>query len=256
MRRFSRPALALILCSLAGSLLAQWGMRGQPAVDAPLRGEPAEWVFARLAYDGGPGMYSSWTVDYPMAERHFIQAVRRLTRVHSHPTGHVLRPESQDLFDYPWLYAVEVGSWGFTPEQARNMREYLLRGGFLMVDDFHGEYEWQRFTAGMRQIFPERPIVDIPEDDPIYQMPYVVGARQQVPGPNYMFTGITYERGDGVEPNWRGIRDDHGRIMVAISHNIDYGEGWEQADTPAYPEEFTRQAYEVGIDYLIYSLTH
>src|SRR5690606_19846998 len=147
-------------------------------------------------------------------------------------------------FDYPWLYVVEPGTWGLSTSQAERLREYLLRGGFLMADDFHGEYEWQVFMAGLRRIFPDRPVEDLPEDDPIYLTPFDLDERVQVPGPMYMYTGLTYERTDGVTPHWRGIRDDEGRIMVAISHNMDLGEGWEQADTPAYPESFTRQAYE------------
>lgn len=245
--------VATVLCCTAGLLFAQ---RFYADPEAPLSGEPAEWVFARLAYDSEGRAYGTWTVDYPMAERHFIQAVRRLTRLESHATGHVLRPEAEELFDYPWLYVVEPWAWSLAPEQAANLRDYLLRGGFMMLDDFHGEYEWSLFLQGMRRIFPERTVEDIPEDDPIYQMPYVVGERQQVPGPNFMYTGMLYERPDGMTPHWRGIRDDEGRWMVVISHNIDYGEGWEQADNPQYPEAFTRQAYEVGIDYLIYGMTH
>jgi hypothetical protein len=125
-----------------------------------------------------------------------------------------------------------------------------------MVDDFHGEEEWYDFMAGMQQIFPDLPVEDVPADDLVYAMPYPQKERVQVPGPQYMRSGLTYERSDGVTPHWRGIRDEKKRWMVLISHNIDYGEGWEQADNPAYPEEFTRQAYEVAMDYLIYAMTH
>lgn len=249
--------LAALLLFLSGghTLLAQRGIDPRMISAGSESNTTAEWTFARLVYNGSPGIYSRWSVDYPMAERHFSRAVKRLTLVDTHPTGHLVTPDSEELFDYPWLYAVEVGSWNFTPEQAGRMREYLLRGGFLMVDDFHGEYEWQIFQRGMRKIFPARPIVDLDPDETFYQTPYDVGKRLQVPGPNYMWTGLTYERRDGIMPHWRGIRDDDGRVMVAISHNIDYGEGWEQADNPQYPEAFTRQAYEIGIGYLIYSMT-
>jgi len=257
-RRIRPIAAALLLCTLTTAVLAQLGFRGSaPAPDRPLVGEPKEWTFARLAYDsGGYRGRSGWTVDYPRAEYHFSQAVDRLTRIDVHSEGHVVSPNADELFDYPWLYAVEVGSWGFSDSQARRMREYLLRGGFLMVDDFHGEYEWQAFLQGMRAIFPDRQIEDIPPNDPLYSTPYEIDERLQVPGPEYMWSGLTYERVDGVTPHWRGIRDEDGRWMVLISHNIDYGEGWEQADNPAYPEAFTRQAYEVAINYLIYTMTH
>jgi hypothetical protein len=254
-RRLRLIVAAAALCALTSVVVAQRGFRRYaPTPDQPLA-DPKEWTFARLAYDG-VGWGSRWAVDYPRAEYHFSQAVERLTRIDVHRDGHIVSPNSDNLFDFPWLYAVEVGSWGFSDSQAERMREYLLRGGFLMVDDFHGEAEWLTFVEGMRAIFPDRFIEDIPEDDPIYATPYEIGKRLQVPGPGYMSTGLTYERYDGVTPHWRGIRDERGRWMVLISHNIDYGEGWEQADNPAYPERFTGQAYEVAIDYLIYAMTH
>jgi hypothetical protein len=251
--------ILLLCCTLSDPLFAQRGFGRrfnmiQP--DQPLQGDPTEWVFARLAYSGSATARSNWTVDYPAAEFHFSEAVRRLTRIDTHERGHVVSPDSDQLFDYPWLYAVEVGSWDFTDSQAQRMREYFSRGGFLMVDDFHGEYEWASFLTGMRRILPAQTIEDIPADDPVYAMPYPITERLQVPGPQYMWTGVTYERTDGVTPHWRGIRDERGRWMVVIAHNIDYGEGWEQANTPQYPEPYTRQAYEVGINYLIYSMSH
>jgi hypothetical protein len=259
MERRTRLIVAVIaLCMMSSIVLAQRRFRGYaPPPDQPLTGEPKEWTFARLAYDGGGGRRGSgWAVDYPGAEYHFSQAVERLTRVDVYLDGHVVSPDSDQLFNYPWLYAVEVGSWGFDEPQAARMREYLLRGGFLMVDDFHGEYEWEIFVEGMRSIFPERRIEDVPADDAVYSLPYEIGTRLQVPGPGYMSSGMLYERTDGVTPHWRGIRDDEGRWMVLISHNIDYGEGWEQADNPAYPQPFTRQSYEVAVNYLIFAMTH
>ena len=187
MERRMRLIVAVVtLIALSSAVFAQRGFRRgfAPAPDQPLVGEPKEWTFARLAYDGtGFRGNSGWAVDYPGAEYHFSQAVERLTRIDVHPDGHVISPNSDDLFDYPWLYAVEVGSWTFSDSQAARMREYLLRGGFLMVDDFHGEDEWQVFVEGMRTIFPDRPIEDVAADDPVYALPYDIGNRLQVPGP-------------------------------------------------------------------------
>jgi len=257
-RRISVIITAVLLGTLVSAVFAQRGSRGfAPTPGQPPVGEPKEWTFARLAYgDAGFRGRSSWSVDYPRAEYHFSDAVERLTRIDVNMNGHVVSPDYDELFDYPWLYAVEVGSWTLSDSQARRMREYLLRGGFLMVDDFHGEYEWLVFMDGMQKVFPDRPIENVPAQDAVYAMPYEIGERLQVPGPGYMSSGLTYERVDGVTPHWRGIRDDEGRWMVMISHNIDYGEGWEQADNPAYPEPFTRQAYEVAVNYLIYTMTH
>lgn len=258
-RRMRLIVAAVVLGTLTSVAVAQRGFRRGYGIapDQPLVGEEKEWTFARLAYDGGGYRgRGGWTTDYPYAEYHFSGAVERLTRIDVHREGHVVSPNTDDLFDYPWLYAVEVGSWGFSREQAARMREHLLRGGFLMVDDFHGEAEWQAFLDGMQTIFPDRPIEEVPATEALYAAPYEISERLQVPGPGYMGSGVTYERYDGVTPHWRGIRDDEGRWMVLISHNIDYGEGWEQADNPAYPEAFTRQAYEVAVDYLIYAMTH
>jgi len=258
-RRIRLIVTVVMLSALASAVFAQRGFRRgyAPAPDQPFVGERKEWTFARLAYSGGGFRgRGGWATDYPGAEYHFSQAVERLTRIDVHPEGYTVSPDSDELFNYPWLYAVEVGSWGFSDSQAARMREHLLRGGFLMVDDFHGEYEWQYFLEGLRAIFPDRLIEDVPASDAIYSLPYEIGDRLQVPGPDYMYTGLTYERDDGVTPHWRGIRDDEGRWMILISHNIDYGEGWEQADNPRYPQPFTRQAYEVAVDYLIYSMTH
>ena len=115
MQRRIRLIVAVVaLSALTSVAFAQWGRRFAPIPDQPLAGEQKEWTFARLAYDGGGYRRGSrYATDYPRAEYHFSQAVERLTRIDVHPDGHVLSPNTDDLFDYPWLYAVEVGSWGF-----------------------------------------------------------------------------------------------------------------------------------------------
>jgi hypothetical protein len=124
-----------------------------------------------------------------------------------------------------------------------------------MVDDFHGTYEWQSFLAGMRLVFPDRTIEDIPNDDEIFHVLNDLDERFQVPGIQYLRSGRVYEQ-DGVEAKWRAIRDDHGRVMVAICHNMDLGDAWEWADLPTYPERYTSLAYRIGVNYIIYAMTH
>jgi hypothetical protein len=124
-----------------------------------------------------------------------------------------------------------------------------------MTDDFHGSMEWEIFLASMRRVFPDRPIVDIPEDDPIFHTIYDIKERYQVPVVGYIYTGRTYER-DGYNPEWKGIYDDDGRLMVAICHNMDLGDAWEWADEPRYPEKFASLAYRIGINYIIYAMSH
>jgi hypothetical protein len=157
--------------------------------------------------------------------------------------------------NYPWLYAVEVGNWDLDPEDAANLREYLLRGGFLMVDDFHGSSAWEIFESSMRRVFPDRPIVDIPESDPLMSVVYDLDQNIQIPGIQFFSSGNTYEC-DGYDPRWQGIYDDNGNLMVAINFNMDLGDAWEHADDPDYPEPMTGLAIRFAVNYVIYSMTH
>ena len=221
-------------------------------------GRKAEFNFVRLVYSGGRSRWGgrgSWATDYPEAEYHFMQGVGRLTNIDSAPGSQTLRPLDDELFDYPWLYAVEVGYWYLDDEEAQRLREYLLRGGFLMIDDFHGTYQWAGFRESMQRVFPDRPIVEIEANDPVLHVLYDLDQRIQVPGIQYLWSGVTYER-DGFEPHFRGIFDDDGRIMVAINFNMDLGDAWEHADYPEYPEKMTALAYRFGINYVIYAMTH
>jgi len=181
--------------------------------------------------------------------------VQRLTNIDAAGEGKLIRPLEDEIFEYPWLYAVEVGRWYLTQEEADHIREYLLRGGFLMVDDFHGTYEWAGFLESMQRVFPERPILEIEEDAPILHVLYSLDQRIQIPGRQVIRRGRTYER-DGIVPHWRGIYDDEGRLMVAINFNMDLGDAWEHADWPEYPEPMTALAYRFGINYIVYAMTH
>jgi hypothetical protein len=196
-----------------------------------------------------------WQVDWPDAEYHFLKGVDRLTRIEAAQQGHVLQPLDEDIYDYPWIYAVEVGYWHLSNREAARMRDYLLRGGFLMVDDFHGTFEWAGFIASMQRVFPDRAIVDIPASSEVFHVVYDLDQRIQIPSRMIIYSGVTWER-DGYTPRWRGIFDDEGRLMVAINHNMDIGDAWEHADWPDYPENMTALAYRFGINYLVYAMTH
>jgi hypothetical protein len=230
--------------------------------------EKAEWAFARLMYppvspwrggfnfagdwrEGG----TNWTMDYPRSDRHLSAALRRLTRIQVRSVEQPLNLEDGDVYDWPWLYGVEVGHWNLTDDQARTMREYLLRGGFFMCDDFHGTDEWDVFVASMEKVFPDRPIVEIANADPIFHTVYDLDDRYQVPGAQYLDTGKTFEK-DGRVPHWRAIYDDRGRIMVAMCFNMDLGDSWEHADNPRYPQRFSALGIRIGVDYLVYAFTH
>jgi hypothetical protein len=230
---------------------------------------PAEWVFARLMYPPYQGSYggfrrfrdwkqgrSSWTTDYTAADRHVAVALRRLTRVHVRSVEQpVDLDDGDDVFNYPWLYAVEVGHWQLTDTQVMQMRDFLDRGGFFMCDDFHGSREWAVFIESMQRVFPDRPIVDIPDVDSIFHSIYDLDNRYQVPGAQYLRSGRTYEQ-DGIEPHWRGIYDDKGRLVVAICHDMDLGDAWEYADWPEYDEKFSGLAFRIVTNYVVYAMTH
>ena len=263
-----------VLLLLGALVAAQKPWREYPGLEysnypiPPDYQEQTEWAFARLMYppvsawrggfnfagdwrEGG----TNWTMDYPRSDRHLSAALRRLTRIHVRSVEQPLNLDDGDVYDWPWLYAVEVGHWNLTDDQAAAMREYLLRGGFFMCDDFHGTDEWNVFVASMEKVFPDRPIVEIPNADPIFHTVYDLDDRYQVPGAQFMDTGKTFEK-DGRIPHWRAIYDDTGRIMVAMCFNMDLGDSWEHADNPQYPQRFSALGIRIGVDYLVYAFTH
>ncbi len=190
------------------------------------------------------------------SDRHLLEGVRRLTRIDSRSVEQVVALDGDnDIYNWPMLYAVEVGHWGLSDDQAVQLRAYLMRGGFLMVDDFHGTREWDVFIASMSKVFPDRPIVDLDNEDPIFHTIYDLQERFQVPGAQYMRSGRTYEN-DGYTPKWAAITDDRGRVMVAICHNMDLGDAWEWSDDPGYPEKLASLAYRIAMNYFTYDLTH
>jgi hypothetical protein len=281
-----RTALFAAFLGLAvwGALLAQKPFKEYPAIeynDFPLPqgwDHQTEWTRARLRYpdiygynlnqpaylrDGSefPGF---WTMDYPRSDRHLLEGIHRLTRIDARSVEQVVQLDGTDeIYNWPITYAVEVGHWNLPDEQAAQLREYLLRGGFFMCDDFHGTdpyrgvREWDTFLASMYKVFPDRKIEDIPDDDPIFHTVYDLHERFQVPGALYFESGLTYEAGPtGKTPHWRCIRDDHGRIMVAICHNMDLGDAWEHSDEARYQEKWASLAYRIAVNYFTYDLTH
>jgi hypothetical protein len=267
LRRISAIVLPLVL---AGGVLAfrdggyQLFQEQSPSYSYGGSNERSEFYWSRLRYTsrtdaygggGGYGYGGSWSRDYPKADRQFLMAMKRLTRIQGRSTEQIVDLDSDDIFNYPWVYAVQVANWSFTDAEARRLHDYLLKGGFLMVDDFHGTADWDRFMAGMRMVFPDRPVEDLNDNDEIFHVLYDIGARFQVPGEQYVWSGRTYEK-DGYVPKWRAIRDDKGRILVAICHNMHLGDAWEWADDPRYPERFASMAFRVGLDYIMYGMTH
>jgi len=215
---------------------------------------PNEFVFARLRYAGG-FEWPRWRADYPEAEYHFSQGLRRLSQTDVSGEGVVLKLTDDTLFDYPWLYAVEVGHLLLSKPEITRLREYLQRGGFLVIDDFHGAYEWQHFMSVIRKVFPDRKLTKLDSETDLFNIHFDIEELIQVPGIRSVMNGRTWEKG-GVNPAWYAIRDDHGRIMVVINFNQDLGDAWEHADDAHYPQPFTGLAYRMGVNYVIYAMTH
>jgi hypothetical protein len=281
-----------VLCALgvgaaiAGSLFAfQRPFRVYPSIEAydnvalpPDYQEKAEWVFGRLMYPEHPeGMFGSrgrfrfggpldwreggtgWTQDYPRADRHFASALRRLTRIQARSVEQPVNPDdADDFFNWPWLCAGEMGDWRLTDAQAARLREHLLRGGFLLLDDFWGPEEFARFNESMRRVFPDRPIVEIESSDPIFHTVYNLNERYQILGQWALAGrgGGMSRRAEGTVARWMGIYDDKDRLMVAICFNSDVGDSWEWADDARYPEKFSALGLRLAVNYVVYSMTH
>jgi hypothetical protein len=226
--------------------------------ERPRSGDPdsTEFTFLRLVYSGNGWMGTSWATDYPKADLQFIYGLGKLTDFgFVNPQQKALPILDPDLFNYPFVYAVEVGNMHLSDREAQQLREYLLRGGFLVVDDFHGEYEWHNFYSQIKKIFPEYEPIDLPLSHPVFHCYYNIRELIQVPGLQFMYSGRTWEKG-GYQAHYRGIQDDTGRLMVMINHNVDLGDAWEWAEVDEYPREYANLAFQLGINYIIYSMTH
>jgi len=275
---YGGAALAALLLAAAGGL-AQRGGRFQPrAADddfeavAPLR--PAEYHFLRLEYTDLPQFhrrwgYSSrdgtgsgwWLVDWPAADNHFTKGVERLTRVDTGDPRHHRLTDDQ-IFDYPWIYATQTGWWGLSNAETSRLGEYLLRGGYLVVDDFWGPEQWEIFRQTMERALPNRPITDVSQSDLVMHVLYDIEEKDLtfIPGSRHLrrsYDGsVQVYQPEGTKPAWRAMYDDKSHMIVAVNFNTDVGDAWEFADVPYYPEAMTTLAYRYGINYIVYSMTH
>jgi hypothetical protein len=268
-------AVALFLVA-AAALAQRGGFRFEgPEQDAP--GMPvreAEFHFLRLEYTDLPqfqrgfGFRSRngrgrgwWLQDWPDADDHFSEGIQRLTRVDIGDPRHVGLLDDR-LFDYPWIYATQTGYWDLSDAETARLREYLLRGGFLVVDDFWGPEEWEWFRQTMDRVLPNKPITDIAESDTVMHVLYDIQEKDRtfIPGSRHLRRGpggtIQVVQPPGTAPAWRAMYDDKNRMVVAVNFNTDVADAWEFADVPYYPAAMTLLAYRYGINYIIYSMTH
>lgn len=228
---------------------------------------PDSFVFCRVRYRSRSPR-STWDVDWPDSDRNFSERLSELTSitVPRDPDGVPLHTvvdlaDREGLFRQPMLYMIEVGYLWLTPEDSTNLRDYLLHGGFLLVDDFWGEAEWANWEREIAKALPPEayPMVDLPLEHEIFHIVFELKEKPQVPSIHtWLRTGQTYERPDALEPHYRGIYDGEGRLMVVIAHNTDLGDGWErEGESEEYFREFSaRKAYPLGINIVVYAMTH
>lgn len=227
---------------------------GAPRLPAAER----EFTFVRAVYNGlGPwGYYKAWYTDWPKADRQFILGIQRLTNIETADREKTIPFTDSEIFRYPFVYSVEVGHWNLSEHEVSSLREYLQRGGFLFCDDFWGSREWENFEYHMRRVLPDCRIEDLPPDHPVFHCYYDIPAVIQVPNVgNALYQSYTFEE-DGIVPHCRGISDAGGRLMVLINWNTDLGDAWEWADLPGFPAKYSTYAYELGINAIIYAMSH
>ena len=250
----------VVLCGTAAfdAVMAQ----NRPRADARFAG--LQWTFARVRYDGAklPGLSGCdtydecWTIDYPAAEQNLSRRVKTVTAIQVNDPV-VVGLNDENLWTYPWIYLVEPGTWIPTDAEVKTLREFLLRGGTMTFDDFHGPIEWANLEKQLKRIFPDRPVVDLPPEHAIFHCFYKIDEYPQTPGLGSFLAGRPWEKG-GYVARLRAVEDDDGRAMVLINWNTDMGDGWEWSNAADYPGyvRFTAQAYRMQINEIVYSLTH
>jgi len=243
----------------------------QPPVDAQLPSAPddrfagLQWRFVRIRYHyltEGTRQQSQeyygepWYIDAPAAEQNLSRRVKTATSIHVEDPI-VLALDDPRLFEHPWIYFVEVGNLKMQDADVAALREFLLRGGTATFDDFHGPIEWANAEHELKRVFPDRQIVEITKDHPVFSCFYKLDGFPQVAGLGSFLAGRSWEKG-GFIAHLRAVLDDNGRPMVFINWNTDMGDGWEWSNVEEYPGyiKYTAMAYRMAINEIVYALTH
>jgi hypothetical protein len=242
-----------------------------PARYAPAQMPDGAFVVCRLAYRSvrAEPMGIGWQTDYPFAEINLTTRLSELTKTrvsrgaNGVPNHFVVRLTDDALFNCPLTMASDVGSLGFRTEEIERLRTYLLKGGFLWVDDFWGSLAWRQWATEIAKVLPpsEYPIEDVGLDDPLLKAMFEVKQIPQITNIQF-WRGVngrsTSERGsDSVDAHLRAIRDARGRIVVLMTHNTDVADSWErEGEDPAFFQQFSPSGYALGIDVLLHAMTH
>ena len=207
----------------------------------------------------GPGR-PWWRIDWPEAEQHFIGGLKRYTSIDVAADSAHISLIDDSVFDYPLLIVQQVGRWQLTEIEVATLGEYLNRGGFLIVDDFHGPRQWERFRQIINRALPEHTIETIPLRSALLQIQFEMKKITPIPGRRHIAGFDNNQQAIIRMPHspaqWKGVYDAEGRLMVAINFNMDMGDAWEHADDADYPNDMTSLAYRLGINYVVYSMTH
>lgn len=261
----ARLLWAALLVGAAAPLALTAPVRPEAGVLAPALQQSYEDInapydglyhFVRIRYSGGGGGRffrrrgggAMWAHDYPRAERNFLRILEATTFVGSQTEGsNILTLDDPELFKYPIAYIVEVGSWDPTDEEAERLGEYLLKGGFLIVDDFRGAYTLDNLEFQLSRVLPGANMVMIDETNDIFDSFFRVDPEAVIP-----------PYGGGA-PIWYGVYEDNDatkRLMIVINYNNDIAEYWEFSDRGYYPIDLANEAYKLGVNYVVYGLTH
>ena len=268
-------ASVTVLCALSTIAYSQWwgGRNASAPMPPELEDFPqAEFTFCTVAYS--PNGYHEplgfgWNTDFPDSGHNFMLRLSQLTTIKiktdqdGEPIQEVVRLTDESLFDYPYIFMSDVGTAHFDKDEVEALRQYLLRGGMLHVDDFWGDEAWILWASEIDKVLPsdEYPIVDIPLSHEIFHIVFDVDEIPQVPSIQYWYRsgGLTSERNDeSSEAHFRGIFDHDGRLMVLMTHNTDISDGWEkERENLEYFQEFSvKKSYPIGINIVVYAMTH
>lgn len=267
--------LVLLVLLAAAAAYAQRGRFSRPEseeIEIPKRN--AEFHFIRVEYTDLPQYHRSfgyssragegsgwWLMDWPAADNHFTAGIERLSRIDTGDPRH-MRLTDDRLFDYPWIYATQTGWWGLTDAETKRLREYLLRGGYLVVDDFWGPEQWDIFRQTMQRVLPDEPITNLADTDSVMHVLYDIQEKDHtfIPGSRHLRQGpngtTVIVQPPGTVPAWLAMYDRKNHMVVAVNYNTDMADAWEFADVPYYPEAMTTLAYRYGLNYIVYAMTH
>ena len=216
---------------------------------------PFYWT--RAVYSGWGGRRGfgggSWSVDFPKSDQQFLVVVKRLMRLNAYDWENPVFLGNPILRKFPLIYMLEVGGMNLSDEEVEGLRGYMDAGGFVIVDDFWGDEEWDVFEWNMRRVYPERQFVDITLDHPLYSAYYTIDHVEMTPA-----IGNTVRRTEcfGCYTQVKGMYDDEGRLMMVVNFNTDLGDAWEWAESPAYPLETSTYAFEIGTNMIVYAMSH